>query len=81
MLSSAFAFLKELMPAEAETEVSRQAAAVLKQQFEKCVDRDENGKIKLTVTLPDLSALDPLAETLARLMNMSGAGEKCPPQE
>ena len=77
LLSSAFAFLKELIPADAGNEASRQVAATLKQQFENCLDRDANGKLKLTVTLPDASSLDHLAQSLANLLNSSGrSGER-----
>jgi SNF2 family DNA or RNA helicase len=69
LLASAFTFMNELLPAQADNEASRQAAGLLKQQFQKCLDRDENGKLRLTVTLPDASALDHLAQSLARLMN------------
>jgi hypothetical protein len=33
-----------------------------------CVDADESGKPRLTVTLPDRAALDNLAQTLAKLL-------------
>ena len=76
MLSSAFAFMKELIPAEATNEAARQTAAMLKQQFEKCLDHDEKGRIKLTVTLPDASAIENLAESLARLMTATPSGRE-----
>lgn len=71
LLSSAFAFMKELIPADAGNKASRGLAAALKQQFENCLDRDANGKLKLTVTLPDASALDHLAQSVASLLGAS----------
>ena len=39
-----------------------------------CVETDADGRPRLTVTLPDRSALDGLAQTLARLLaGTSGA--------
>ena len=40
----------------------------LKTRLEQCVDQDESGKPRLTITLPDKSALDHLAQTLAKLL-------------
>ena len=77
LLGSAFAFMNELITTDTDNEAWRPAAATLRQQLEKCLDRDEHGKLKLTVTLPDASALDHLAQSLARLMTSnSRAGER-----
>ena len=37
-----------------------------------CVEEDASGRPRLTVTLPDRSALDSLAQTLARLLLVGG---------
>ena len=68
LLGAAFAFLGEMLPPREETDASRQAAAALKQRFAECVAKDEKGRMQLTVTLPDESALDNLAESLARFL-------------
>jgi ERCC4-related helicase len=40
----------------------------VRQSLRECVDVDESGKAKLTLTLPDASAVDQLAQLLARLL-------------
>ena len=68
LLGAAFAFLGEMIPQREETDASRQAAAQFKRRFAECLEKDEEGRTKLTVTLPDGSALDALADSLARLL-------------
>jgi SNF2 family DNA or RNA helicase len=74
MLGAVFQFLGELVgggdnaapPAEP---VVRELSARLKE----CVEVDETGKARLTVTFPNQQALDGLAKTLARMMAGSEA--------
>jgi hypothetical protein len=66
-------FLGELVaqdaaPAPAETLVNQ-----LRSRLDECVQEDSSGRQQLTVTLPNRSALDALAQTLARLL--AGAGK------
>ena len=68
LLSAAFAFLGDLLPAQAETDESRRTAALMKQRLAECMETDEQGQLKLTVNLPDAAALDNLAGSLARLL-------------
>lgn len=68
LLSSAISFLGELIPAGTESDASRQLAESLKQGLAECVERDATGQAKLTITLPDTSALEKLAESLSRLL-------------
>jgi hypothetical protein len=46
----------------------------LRSRLTECVEEDESGKQRLTVTLPDRRTLDGLAQTLARLV-VSGTGD------
>ena len=68
LITSAVSFLSELIPVGSETDASRQLATSLKQGLADCVQRDENGQAKLTLTLPDASILEKLAESLSRLL-------------
>ena len=72
LLSSALAFLTELIPKQDESEESVRMAALVRARFEECLTKDEQGRLKLTVTLPDEKALDGLAQSLARLMVSRG---------
>ncbi|HZR20390.1 MAG TPA: DEAD/DEAH box helicase [Verrucomicrobiae bacterium] len=67
LLSSAFTFLGELVPAQAETEESRRMSELLQRQLDQCLVKDERGQFKLTVTLPDPAAVAKLASSLAKL--------------
>jgi len=75
LLGAAFAFLGEMIPEQAETEESRRMAELFRQRFAECLEPDEQGRPRLTVTLPDAAALDQLAGSLARLM---AAGQASP---
>ncbi|MBN1343359.1 MAG: DEAD/DEAH box helicase [Phycisphaerae bacterium] len=68
LLSAAFSFLGEMLPQEPATEESGQMARAIKQRLSECMDSDEQGRPRLTVTLPDPAALDTLADSLARLL-------------
>ncbi|MCK5690035.1 DEAD/DEAH box helicase [Myxococcota bacterium] len=68
LLGAAFAFLGEMLPQQEQTLQTQQLAVQIKQSFEENLKRDEDGNLQLTVTLADSTALDNLAQTLARLM-------------
>ena len=68
LLSSAFSFLGELIPSQPETETSRRMGELFRQQLGECLEKDERGQFKLTVTLPDPAAVATLANSLARLV-------------
>ncbi|MEW6744426.1 MAG: DEAD/DEAH box helicase [Planctomycetota bacterium] len=73
LLSAAFTFLGELVPGEsASSEPSREYAARFKKELAQCLEEDESGRPKLTVTLPNRAVLDNLAEALARVLGMHG---------
>jgi len=71
LLTAAFQFIGELIPQEQETPATKQLATDLKTRLAECVDEPESGPPKLTITLPDESALDNLAESLARLLSLN----------
>ena len=67
LLSAAFTFLGEVLPKAEESESTRAVSQQLKKSLTDCLEQDDQGRHKLTVTLPDLAALDTLADTLARI--------------
>jgi superfamily II DNA or RNA helicase len=69
LLGAAFSFLSELMPNEAPNAQIKQLAASVKQRLDECMETDNEGRLKLTVTLPDSAALDRIADSLARLLS------------
>jgi superfamily II DNA/RNA helicase len=75
MLSAAFNFLGELLPAPPDSAALKERttalAVTLKQSLTHLVEQDEHGRPRLTFALPDASALDDLSNVLARLLAQS----------
>jgi len=67
LLGAAFAFISEMFPEKEETEQTGQLAETFKNRLSECLDRGEDGQLKMTITLPDESVLDNLAKSLARM--------------
>jgi len=68
LLSAAFQFLAEVLPAAPDSEPQRELAEAFRARLSECVETDETGQLKLTVTLPDRAGLDRLADSLAGLI-------------
>ena len=68
LLTAAFAFLGQMIPQKEQTNGAARIADELKARLDECVERDEQGRPRLTVTLPDSAALDNLARSLATLL-------------
>ena len=69
LLGAAFSFLGEVLPPQQETDESRELADAIKKRLSECMEKDDEGRLKLTVTLPDASAFDGLADLLARFLD------------
>jgi len=67
LLSAAFAFLENVIPVT-DAPPNPEATSAFQNSLSQCIETDENGRPRLTVTLPDVSAITKLAETLARLL-------------
>ncbi len=57
-----------MIPQRAPTNGAVQMASELKARLEECLERDEQGRLRLTVTLPNESALENLARSVASLL-------------
>ena len=70
LLGAVFGFLDELTATAKTTDANpnRELEQAVKQSLEQCVDKDAAGRPRLTLTLPDTSALDRLAQTMARIL-------------
>ena len=75
LLCAAFNFLGELIPPAAETPESQQLAGVLKERLAECIDAEPGGQPRLTITLPDQSALEQLSSSIARLLSLRPAAD------
>lgn len=71
LLGAVFNFLGELVNKDAAPPADGIVSQV-RSRLDECVDQDPNGRPRLTVTLPDRTALDSLAQTLARLLVAGG---------
>jgi superfamily II DNA/RNA helicase len=68
LLTAAFTFLGEMIPQRVPTNGAAQMASELKARLEECLERDEQGRPRLTVTLPNEAALENLARSVAALL-------------
>jgi hypothetical protein len=69
MLGAVFQFLGELVGGkENEAPPSEPVVREVSARLKECVEVDENGRARLTVTFPNQQALEGLAQTLARMM-------------
>jgi hypothetical protein len=71
LLSAAFQFLGELLPAPSDSSESKSAtnvlAATLKQSLTDLVEQDDQGRARIAFALPDATALDGLNQLALRL--------------
>jgi len=73
LLGAAFAFIGEMFPQKEETEETLHLAESLKNRLADCLEKDENGQLKMTIALPDESVLNNFAKSLAQIL---GQGSK-----
>ena len=57
---------------EEETEETLQMAESLKSRLSECLEKDQDGRLKMTITFPDESLLHNLAKSLAQILGSSG---------
>jgi len=64
----AFTLLGEMIPQRVPTNGAAQMASELKARLEECLERDEQGRPRLTVTFPNEASLENLARSVAALL-------------
>ncbi len=75
LLGAAFQFLGELIAQQhPQKEPTPELALNLKNRLSECLEADELGRQRLTITLPNAAALDSMANALARLLSVGDAG-------
>lgn len=72
LLGAAFKFLGELVSQQQAPAPSNDLVANLRTGLQACVEENGDGKPRLTIALPDRTALDNLAQTLATLLTAGG---------
>jgi ERCC4-related helicase len=73
LLVAALTFLSEMIPQREPTNGAARMASDFKACLHECLERDEQGRPRLTVTLPNDAALETLARSLAALLTGSPA--------
>jgi hypothetical protein len=73
MVSAAFAFIGEMFADDDGDVEFDQFAGVFKARLGDCMEKTEDGSLKMTITLPDETFLDSMARSMAR---MARAGRK-----
>jgi superfamily II DNA/RNA helicase len=73
LLASAFGFLAQLVPQNVNSEALQLTTDRLKAQLSECLEKDDQGQLRMTITLPDQAMLSTMAESLARLASFAGA--------
>jgi len=68
LVAAPFTFLGEMIPQREPTNGAGQMAREFKARLDECLERDEHGRARLTVTLPNEAALENLARSLAALL-------------
>jgi hypothetical protein len=69
LISAAFSFLVEMFPREEETSQILRLTESIKARLSDSLNRNEDGKLQMTFTLPDESVLDDFARTIAKIVN------------
>jgi len=75
LLGATFNFLGELVTQQTTADPPEPLVTELRDRLFGCVTEDDSGRQQLTVSLPDRSALDQLAQTMARLLVASQHSE------
>jgi superfamily II DNA/RNA helicase len=68
LFGAAFAFIGEIFSQKEETEEAAQMADLFRKRLSECMERGEDGHLKMTITLPDESVLNNMAKSLAQVL-------------
>ncbi len=76
LLGAAFAFIGEMLPKKEETGETLEMAETLKNRLSECLEKDEKGRLRMTITLPDESVVNNLAKSLAQILGSGLTGPR-----
>jgi hypothetical protein len=69
LVGAAFAFIGEMVSAKEESEEMTQLAGAFKSKLSDCMEKTEDGTLKMTISLPDEAFLDNMARSLAQMVS------------
>jgi len=70
LVGAAFAFIGEMIGTPDETEEMDQLTGAFKEKLSDCMEKTEDGTLKMTISLPDEAFLDNMARSLARMVSV-----------
>jgi len=70
LVGAAFAFIGEMISTPAETEEMDQLTGAFKEKLSDCMEKTEDGTLKMTISLPDEAFLDNMARSLAQMVSV-----------
>ena len=73
LVGAAFTFLSELLPVEGSRPDAEHLTHLVRKQLGECLEENSSGRPRLTVVLPDHTALDALARSLGQLLAERGS--------
>ena len=80
LLGAAFGFVDELLPGAGDHgPESQRLAATIRSRLDDCLERGDDDRVKLTVTLADSAAVERLANSFARLLATAQVSGGCSP--
>ena len=68
LLTAAFAFMNEILGQNEETEATQKMTSMFKDKLLDCMEKNDDGSLKMTIRLPDESVLDTIAGSLAGMV-------------
>jgi superfamily II DNA or RNA helicase len=71
LVGAAFAFIGEMLSGKDESEETAQLAGAFKTKLSDCMEKEEDGSLKMTISIPDEAFLENMARSLAQMV---GAG-------
>jgi superfamily II DNA or RNA helicase len=69
LVGAAFAFIGEMFSAREESEEMARLAGAFKAKLSDCMEKADDGTLKMTISLPDEAFLDNMARSLARMVS------------
>jgi len=67
LVGAAFAFIGEMLTANDESEEINQLSGAFKTKLSDCMEKEEDGSLKMTISIPDETFLDNMARSLAQM--------------
>ena len=69
-MGAAFAFIGEMFSTQEESEEMAQLAGAFKGKLSDCLEKADDGTLKMTISLPDEAFLDNMARSLAQMVSV-----------